>query len=422
VTTKRLLARRLTCVALRQEAGQVIALVVVALIPLLGMLGLSLDIGYAYYSQRTLQSSADAAALAGASQLPNAAGATSVATQYGTTAGSKNAVPSSGITGVQQTVTEKCVASLPGCAPDNAVVVDESASSSTFFLRLFGVDSISIHVRSTACGPCADRPADIMAVFDRTGSMCQTFSGANDPACTKLNSAKSGMETMLSSLDPTLDHVGLVLLPPVGPKETSCSTADGSEYTSSSSKWLVVPLTGSYQKNGVLDHSSPLVSTIDCLHAGGSTSYANAIDAAQAELVADGRPGALHYIVFFTDGAANTGPTYYPANSPYRTQPCHQGVTSAGLAKKAGTTVFSIGYTLQGAGGSSNACVVYPSPTNANNAKPEVPSITAYSALQQIASRPDTFFDNESVSGLDAVFAAVATAITGPRLIPNDLS
>jgi len=410
-----------TAKLVRQERGQVLALVVIALIPLLGMVGFAIDVGYAYYSQRTLQSSADAAALAGASKLPDAADASSLAAQYGVTPGSKNALGSGGITGVQQTISEKCVTSLPGCAPDNAVVVDETASASTFFLRLFGVQTIPIHARSTACGPCADRPADIVAVFDRTGSMCETFSGSNDPACTKLHNAKSGMETMLSSLDPSLDRVGLVVLPPVGSKETSCSKADGSEYTSASSKWLLVPITSLYQVGGKLDHSSTLVSTIDCLQAGGSTSYANAIDAAQAELAADARPGALRYIVFFTDGAANTGPTYYPATSPYRTQPCHQGVTSAGVAKAAGTTIFSIGYTLQGSGGQSNACVVYTSPTNANNAKPEVPSITAYSALSQIASRPETFFDNESVTGLDAVFAAVATQITGPRLIPNDL-
>jgi hypothetical protein len=415
VTTKRLLGRRFTGVASRQEAGQVIALVVVALIPLLGMVGLSLDIGYAYYSQRTLQSSADAAALAGASQLPDAAGASGVATQYGTTPGSKNAVASGGITGVKQAVAEKCVTSLPGCAPSNAVVVDESGNASTFFLRLFGVNSISIHVRATACGPCADRPADIVAVFDRTGSMCETWSGANDPSCAKLHNAKSGMETMLSSLDPSLDRVGLVVLPPVGSGQSSCSTSDATAYNSTTSKWLLVPLTASYQKNGALDHSSTLVSTIDCLQAGGTTSYANAIEAAQAELAAHARPGALRYIVFFTDGAANTGPTYYATTSPYRKQPCHQGVTSAGVAKAVNTTIFAIGYTLQGIGGTSNTCQSY---TGAL----ESPSITAFNALSQIASRPDTFFDNESVTGLDAVFAAVATRITGPRLIPNDLT
>ena len=404
----------MTTKLVRQERGQVLALVVIALIPLLGMVGFAIDVGYAYYSQRTLQSSADAAALAGASKLPDAAGASSLAAQYGATPGSKNALGSGGITGVQQTISEKCVTSLPGCAPDNAVVVDETGSASTFFLRLFGVQTIPIHARSTACGPCADRAADIMLIFDRTGSMCWTWSGANDPACTKLHNAKSGMDTLLSALDPQVDRVGLVVLPPVASGKANCSASDDTAYNSTSSRYVLVPLTSSFQLNGKLDHSTPIVSTIDCLQAGGTTSYATAIEKAQAELAADGRPGALNYIVFFTDGAANTGPTYYATSSPYRKQPCHQGVTSAGAAKNANSTIFGIGYTLNGVGGTSNRCFSY---TGAD----ESPSITAYSAVSQISSRPDTFFDNESVDGLDAVFAAVATRITGPRLIPNDL-
>ncbi|HVM57821.1 MAG TPA: vWA domain-containing protein [Gaiellaceae bacterium] len=388
-------------------------LVVIALVPLLGMLGLALDIGYAYYSQRTLQSSADAAALAGASQLPDLSGAAGTATSYGAASGGKNAIQSGGITGVTQSVSEKCVTSLPGCAPDNAVVVDETGNASTFFLRLFGVSSIPIHVRSTACGPCADRPADIVVVFDRTGSMCWTWSGAPDPSCTKLNNAKSGIETMLTALDPTLDRVGLVVLPPVDAGKSNCATPSSNSYNSTSSKYVVVPITNAYKKGGVLDHSSPLVSTVDCMPASGATSYATALEQAQAELVKDGRPTARHYIVFFTDGAANTGPSYYANTSPYRMTPCHQGVASANTIKAAGTTIFGIGYTLQGVGGTSNTCQAYNGTNEAG--------ITAYQAVQGIASNAQTFFDNEQVDGLDAVFASVATLITGPRLIPNDL-
>jgi len=391
----------------------VIPFVVVALVPLLGMLGLTLDIGYAYYSQRAMQSSADAAALAGASQLPSLSDATAIANSFGAGAGSKNTLASSGITGVSQTVSEKCVASLPGCAPDNAVVVDENGNASTFFLRLFGVSSIPIHVRSTACGPCADRPADIVVVFDRTGSMCWTWSGANDPSCTKLHNAKSGVETMLTALDPTLDRVGLVVLPPVDSGKSNCSTPSSTSYDSTSSKYLVVPITSAYKKGGVLDHSSQLVSTVDCMPASGATSYATALEQAQAELAKDGRPNARHYIVFFTDGAANTGPAYYANTSPYRKTPCHQGVSSASAIKATGTTIFGIGYTLQGVGGTSNTCQAYNGTNEAG--------ITAYQAVQGIASNAQTFFDNEQVDGLDAVFASVATLITGPRLIPNDL-
>ena len=411
VAVKRSLVRRFRLA--HDERGQVMALVVIALIPLLGMAGLALDIGYAYYSQRTLQSSADAAALAGAAQLPDLTGASTVAAQYGSTPGSKNAITSGGVTGLTQAISEKCVTTLPGCGPDNAVVVDESGNASTFFLRIFGVNQIAIHARATACGPCADRPADIVLVFDRTGSMCWTWSGAPDPSCTKLNDAKSGMETLLSALDPTLDRVALAVLPPVASGKSNCSTSDDTAYNSTSSKYVLVPLTSTYQTNGVLDHSTPIVSAIDCLQAGGSTSYATALEQAQAELAKDGRSTALHYIVFFTDGAANTGPSYYPNSSPYRQQPCQQGVTSASTIKAAGTTIFGIGYTLNGVGGTSNLCYSY---TGAN----ESPAITAYTAVSEISSRPDTFFDNESVDGLDAVFSAVATRITGPRLIPND--
>ena len=69
--------------------------------------------------------------------------------------------------------------------------------------------------------------------------------------------------------------------------------------------------------------SSDLISTLNCVQAGGQTAYANALDAAQAELDANGRPGVQKVIIFLSDGAANTGPGYLPATSPYRTQPCH---------------------------------------------------------------------------------------------------
>ena len=42
------------------------------MVPLLGISGLVIDGGYAYFTQRTLQAQADAAALAGAQRLPDA--------------------------------------------------------------------------------------------------------------------------------------------------------------------------------------------------------------------------------------------------------------------------------------------------------------------------------------------------------------
>jgi len=396
----------------RGEAGQSIVFVVLSMFVLLGLCGFVIDVGRAYYTQRQLQSSADAAALAGAAQLPDPAAAASSAHRFGATPGSANAhanVPS-----VTESISAECDTSLSSCAPDNVVRVSETAKAPTSFLTLFGVRSISVTAKSAACGSCGSKPADVVLVFDRTLSMCMDFQGNDDPSCTKLENARSGMETFLDALDPALDRVGLVVLPPATSASKACTAPPLRVYDSKTAAWLLVPLTDVYKTStGVLDHRSALVKTIDCLPAAGATAYADAIDQAQAELNRDGRPDVDHVIVFFTDGAANTGPSYYPKMSPYRQQPCHQGISSANAAKSQGTTVYAIGYTLAGMGGYANQCLAqdYDGP-------PEKPTITAYDALVAIASSSSTFFNQPSAGDLTSIFRAIGTQISGPRLIP----
>ena len=99
----------------QDERGQVIVLMVLMMVVLLGFAALVVDVGYAYYAHRSLQSSADAAALAGAQELPNATQAETIARQYSSSAGNKN--NKGNINNVTTTVTTKCVVSLGGCAP-----------------------------------------------------------------------------------------------------------------------------------------------------------------------------------------------------------------------------------------------------------------------------------------------------------------
>jgi len=387
--------------------------VTIALIPLIGMIGLVADIGHAYYGQRALQASADAAALAGAAKLPDTAQAIATAKQFGTTKGAKNEPMN--VLNVSEQIATRCATSMPGCFPHNVLTVTETAPVKTSFLRLLGVNTIDIHAKSTACGPCCGRDADIVLVFDRTGSMCMDFNGNNDSNCTKLKNARSGMLTLLGSLDPIFDKVALVVLPPATSSSAGCSTPPDDVYDSQSAAWLLVSLTNKYQlPNHSLDTNSKIVKTINCLVASGPTAYANAIDTAQAELDKNGRANVGHYIVFFTDGAANTGPAYYAKSSQYRQQPCHQGVNSAAAAKSKGTIVYSIGYTLSGMGGSSNRCQAQ-SPSGPD----ESPSISAFQALQQIASNSTTFFNQPALASLNSIFSQVAAQITGPRLIPD---
>jgi hypothetical protein len=118
-------------------------------------------------------------------------------------------------------------------------------------------------------------------------------------------------------------------------------------------------------------------------------------------------------IVFFSDGAANTGPTFLSSSSPYRRQPCRQGINSAGV-KGAGTLVYSIGYDLDALNGGANIC------QNGVTGAPESPAITAYDAIRQIATNSDTFFNRPNPGDLTRVYTQIASEIGGTRLIPDD--
>jgi hypothetical protein len=67
----------------KEERGQAIVLTTIALVMLCGMAALVLDVGHWFRDKRRLQATSDAAALAGAQQLPNnASGAQSMAMSY----------------------------------------------------------------------------------------------------------------------------------------------------------------------------------------------------------------------------------------------------------------------------------------------------------------------------------------------------
>ena len=400
---------------LAAEGGQAIVLVVISLVVLLGMAALVIDIGYVYYTQRALQASADAAALAGAQELPDPMQAAAVARQYSGESGAKNA--RSDVNGVTTTITTKCITSIPGCDPVNAVVVVEKAPTKTFFAGVLGINAFNIKATSTACSPCGVKPIDLMLVLDRTGSMCQTSSGASDPACTDLNNAKEGIRTLLAFLDAKTQWAGLTVLPPARRVSERCNTPDDANYNRTDAAYTIVPLSDDFSSNGALVTSSNLVSTVNCQKGADRTAYANALEAAQKELETNGRPDVKNVIVFLSDGAANIGPTYYSSSSPYRQRPCWQGVQSAATIKSKGTLIYSIGYDLNALGGGANKCTQY-------DGDPESPAITAYDAIRQIASSPTAFFNKPGPGELKTIFTEIAVDLQRgtSALIDNDAS
>jgi Putative Flp pilus-assembly TadE/G-like/von Willebrand factor type A domain len=413
----------------RSAAGQTLPLVVVFVLSILVFAGLVIDLGNAYRVQQALQASADAAAAGGAGQLtiaypPNAGNAAAAAQHYGSELGGTNPITGVSPADVTENVSVDCQKQDGyDCTngEPNTVTVDETAKAPTYLLSLLGFSSITLKAHAQACSPCGGTPLDVMIVLDRTGSM-----GSNG----KLVNAKEGIQEFLSTMDPAIDNVGLAVLPPAPSSGQACSTV-GSYFTSSNRDgtyglpnpaYVVVPLSNSYATGiGNLDNSSRLLQTVNCVQPGGNTAYAEAVDAAYAELQTDGRPGAQKAIVILSDGAANVGPGTLPSSSPYLTDPCGQGVASAAIAKANKVLVYSIAYTAQGDScwASSGAMVNGSVVTSQQFGQVPEPDLygqipnPANAALKAMATDPTNFYNLPTPTSLIGIFDRIASDLAG---------
>ena len=96
-----------------------------------------------YHTQRALQASADAAALAGAQEFPTDAGRGRGEAVLGLSA---RRTHEADVT-VSRPRSDECITSIPGCDPVNAVVVVEKAPTKTFFAGVLGINAFNIKAR-----------------------------------------------------------------------------------------------------------------------------------------------------------------------------------------------------------------------------------------------------------------------------------
>ena len=141
--TQRHCQRRIVAVARRAEAGQAIVVVALALVAILGILGLATDMGYMRYTKRQLQTAADAAAMAGASELP-----------YGdVTTGAQADSAANGFTngtnGATVTVNNPPL-SGQHIGDSNYVEAIVAKATPTFFAKAFGVKTVTLQARAVA--------------------------------------------------------------------------------------------------------------------------------------------------------------------------------------------------------------------------------------------------------------------------------
>jgi hypothetical protein len=196
-----------------EQSGAVLAMVAAALVGIAGVGALSVDVGYIVLQQRVLQTTADAAAMAGALDIGTGGTPIATATSYSAVAGNKNARPHLSATMVGGYPQLKCFNSTGVvCTTNqmpttlaNAIQVKQQAAVPLFFGRIFGLPSITIHATSTASasgGVGVPHPLNVAFILDTTGSM---GSQSTDPTCphtSALACAAAGVQTLLSQLWP----------------------------------------------------------------------------------------------------------------------------------------------------------------------------------------------------------------------------
>lgn len=418
---------------LRDQSGQALPWVATMMVMLLGFAGLSIDVGHVFYCYRELQSATDAAALAGAEDLPNST-ATTTATTYSAMAGKLNSVANMGtVSMVSGYPNAACLTALKnvgmGCvapANGNAMQVKQTAAIPMFFLGLFGIPTFNVTASSTAAmRGSASVPYNVAVVIDSTASMA-----SNDSNCgnvSRVQCAMEGVQTLLAELYPctqtyatcptdgsnSVDRVSLFTYPNITVGSATAEYCGGgslsipvysfpvagaSSYAPSGSttaSYQIVPWTNDFRGSDTTSGTDPLAGTSNLVKAvngnssfngshpcagmqtpgGRGTFFAGAIYAAQAALVAEQAlyPNSQNALIILSDG---------DANSKYYTTPKQNGNSSStGTNQMASTNVS--GTTITGSGtypSYNNQCAqAVTAAQDANNAQTKVFTV-AYGA------------------------------------------
>ena len=462
---------------LKDERGQMLPMMALLLVGMAGTAAMSIDLGRAFVSYRTLQASTNAAALAGAQSLPNSTAATAAAT-YSAGTGDLNATANlANVTMVSGYPKLLCLTTLSNMgmscvapANANAIQVKQQTTVPMLFARIFGKTSLTLTATSTASMRGSGlTPYNVAIIVDTTASMSDTDS---DSQCstTRLACSLAGVQTFLHQLAPCLsdettcgaavsgvvanpvDQVSLFTFPnmTVGTvyKEYDCSTSNptidpytfpsstGSSYTPSTDTYEVVNFASDYRTSdtaSTLNPNSDIVMAVGGKSGcsgmadpgGEGTYYAGAIYAAEAALNAEqvANPGSQNVLILISDGDASAsssamaGASTTSGTYPSTKQQCHQAINAAAAAAAAGTKVYAVAYGAEASGCSTDTS----------------PSITPCQTMEGIASSPQYFFSDYTQSGttgscisasqptsnLNQIFTDIAGDLTVARLIPN---
>ncbi|MGB6194284.1 MAG: VWA domain-containing protein [Terracidiphilus sp.] len=463
---------------LRSEHGQIIWWLPLLIIVFFGMAGLTLDLGRAYVAYHQLQTSTDAAALAGAYALTSATSTTTVDTlvhQYGAETGQVNASPN--LPGALLTTTYKCIQNN-GMVPVpcnayhtsyNVIQVTQTSTVPMYFIRmlsLFGINAAnSITLRSYATATTGGNPVqmNVAIILDSTNSMSQPDTGTGcAKGATKEECALNGVQQLTSGLVPcwqgvspcSYDSVSLFTFPNIAANTTSADTScSGSpnivQYTAptvpttptTKNSW--VPPTGSagtyqlttfgytYQDSGsTLAGATGQTKGCNGIQPkGGEGTYlAGSIYAAQTALMSQsfGSTNVQNVMIILSDGDSNasTGQTNFG-----KTKATSQK-DSTGTSSNYPSTTSQCRQSMAAAyGAAQQGTTVYTigyGATASGSCSTDT-KLSACTELEDMASPDGAFYGYGGDcatpnASLDSIFGDIKYRLSKARLVPNGIS
>ena len=461
--------RRLTQ-CLRDEEGQTLPWMALFMVVMIGMGGLSTDLGHAYICYRELQASTDAAALAGAYEMASSTATTSsvqtAVSNFSSTTGGANANPN--LPSTQLTTTLKCLTSVPipctaTSTANNALQVTQTVKVPTYFIRalsIFGVkaaQNMTLKATSTvAMRGASNAPYNIAIVIDTTASMGQSDT---DASCNnkRITCALQGVRTLLQSLTPcagstkaqgcpAFDQVSLFTYPnieadtakqngtcPGSPKVMSYSvpgagaTWVATDFSSKNPTYQLTPYTNDYSSTwsygSALSTSSQVAvdsgakSGCSGLQTPGGvqTYFAGAIYAAQSSLIAAqaSHSGSVNAMIILSDGDANSSSINGASHNPKGNSNVIYGsldnlCQQAIAAAQAATAAGTQVYSIAYGAASSGCSTDVSGPQK---------GISPCSTMQQLASSAGNFYSDATASANKGQ----CTSTSNPNLTLNNI-
>ncbi len=243
---------------LRDQSGQSAIVMAGALVAVMALGAAGIETGHVYYAYRLLQSSTQAAGLAGAQAMPDITQATAYVTEFSSETGQKNATNllqsvaitstfycSSTVSGTLNVGCQSppsgegsCSGSATSC---NALKVVQTAQVNLWFGGLVGIPTFNLSAEaSAAMRGGTSIPYNIALIIDTTKSMADDTAPASDGCgsdATQIVCAVSGFKTLLEMMNPCalnttctsstpyVDGVALFVFPAVAGAPSSTGVA-----------------------------------------------------------------------------------------------------------------------------------------------------------------------------------------------------